>query len=331
MQASASILATLTALAGAVLIDATVARAEGPSDAEVLFREARTLAQAGNWALACPKFAESERLDPAPGTLLNLADCEEHYGTLVKAREHFRLAAAAFRQADKGRTVALNRAAGLQKRIAHLTLRLAPSVPPAAAVTLDGTAIDSATLGSVVDADPGSHEIVVSVRGHEDRKYSVPLADGATFEQMLDVGPLIPEPTLVVVPPTPPAAPPLPPPPSPPPPSQRGPVGLVLGGAGLASVIAGIATGVVAFSDTKTAKNECRDATRTCSLDGHNAAVHAQTFATVSDVTFIAGGVLVAAGAALWFTRPKEGAPPPIAFVPIVSPAGFGAVIERSF
>ena len=159
----------------------------------------------------------------------------------------------------------------------------------------------------------------------------MPLADGATFEQMLDVGPVIVEPTPVTPPPVAPLPPPVPPPPPPPPASQRGAVGIVLGGAGLASIVAGAVTAGVAFSDTRTAKNECSDATRTCSLDGHNAAVHAESFATASDVTFIAGGVLLAAGAALWFTRPKEGGPPPMAFVPVVSPAGVGAVLQRSF
>jgi hypothetical protein len=45
---------------------------------DVLFKDAKRLVAEGHVNDACPKFAESERLDPTPGTLLNLktrADC----------------------------------------------------------------------------------------------------------------------------------------------------------------------------------------------------------------------------------------------------------------
>lgn len=46
---------------------------------------ARGLVQKGDWAAACPKFEESERLDPGIGTLYHLADCYEHVGRLATA------------------------------------------------------------------------------------------------------------------------------------------------------------------------------------------------------------------------------------------------------
>src|SRR5580658_735634 len=127
MRRSALASSPLFAVAFALL--AASAHAAGDSEAETLFREGRNLARAGDWAAACPKFAESHRLDPAPGTLLNLADCEEHLGALVKAREHFKLAAFAFPKGEKGQQAAVQRAAALDKRVAHLTLRLGPGVP----------------------------------------------------------------------------------------------------------------------------------------------------------------------------------------------------------
>ena len=45
--------------------------------ADLAFREGRALLTEGNYDAACPKLEESQRLDPALGTLVNLAVCYE--------------------------------------------------------------------------------------------------------------------------------------------------------------------------------------------------------------------------------------------------------------
>jgi hypothetical protein len=333
----------------AVSLAAPVARAGGVTEAETLFREARKLAEAGDWASACPKFAESERLDPAPGTLLNLADCEEHFGALVKAREHFGLAASGFRQGEKGRAVAMERSAALDKRIAHLTLRLAPSVPPTVTVRNAGVIVDPAMLGQSIDSDPGGREIVVSLAGRVDRKYTVTLEEGAHKEQILELGDPVQAtvpPTVGVVPVPPTGVAPVGPGGETPagqtgavetPPQASSPKNTALVitflAAGGASLIAGGVTGVITMNDASTVRSNCILNTRTCSTQqGVDAGAQGQTMSIVSTITLIAGAALAGVGGYFLLFPPKGGASSTSAMlVPFVSPESAGVILRRSF
>jgi tetratricopeptide (TPR) repeat protein len=53
--------------------------------ADVLFNDARAAMAVKKFDVACEKFRESNRLDPAVGTLFNLANCEAQRGQLVTA------------------------------------------------------------------------------------------------------------------------------------------------------------------------------------------------------------------------------------------------------
>ena len=98
--------------------------------AEALFREARALMEEGKYAEACPKFRDSQRLDPGVGTLLNLARCYELNGQTASAWSRYGEAAAAARDAgQEGREQhAREQAARLEPTLSRIVLVVPESV-----------------------------------------------------------------------------------------------------------------------------------------------------------------------------------------------------------
>src|SRR5439155_15265716 len=72
------------------VLHAAVARAdaEPAAVAQALFEQARQDMKHGDYRAACPKLVESERIDPANGTLFNLMLCEEQLGKIASAWLH---------------------------------------------------------------------------------------------------------------------------------------------------------------------------------------------------------------------------------------------------
>ena len=158
----------------AILLSApALARAQTSAAAELAFRQGRKLMNEGRYQEACPKFAESQRLDPAPGTQLNLADCYEKLGHTASAWETFRAAetaATASGQTDFA-SEARKRAEALEPRLCKLAITAEEKID-GLEVQLDGQPA-TALIGSAAPIDPGEHTVEARAPGKKDWRQPV--------------------------------------------------------------------------------------------------------------------------------------------------------------
>lgn len=278
-------------LALALVADAGRALAAGrdPASAEALFRDGRAAFDRGDYAAAKARFAESQRLDPAPGTLLNLALAEEKLGELARAWQHVREALAEL-PADDRRPLAEKLLADLERRVPRLAVALAEGVPPGTRVRRDDVELQAGSMGVALPVDPGTHVVVVTAEGREEMRYVTTAHEGETERLVVGPGPRAvagDEP--------------------------RAPAsgtrwlgwGLVAGG-GAALAIGGVG-GLLAMSKKSEVDRHC-DAERVCDDQAFSAADRGKTYATIGTVGFVAGAALAGAGVVVLLTS-KPGGP----------------------
>jgi len=282
------------------------ARADGAdvATADTLFREGRLAAEAGDYALACPKFEESYRLDPAAGTLLNLGDCEENRGQLGRAWKHFRQLYDRLPATDDRKPIADARARAVELRAPKLRVVLSAAIP--ANVTRDDVVLSRAALGTSQPVDSGRHVIVVTAIGRREKRYEIVVADGEDKEISVSSGDPLEEtkpPVVVTVLP-------LPLPLGTPPPKDgnvQRTAAFVVGGVGIATFVTGSIFGVVALSRLSSANAGCTG--NVCAnQDAVNQFHGAQSFAIASDVTLGIGLALIGTAVFLALTAPHGSA-----------------------
>jgi hypothetical protein len=314
-----------TLVASALLALAAPARADDV--AEALYQEGRVAAQAKNWDLACAKLGASHEREPAPGTLLNLADCHEHLGKLATAQAEFAAVTRLFKPTDPRAGVARDRAAALEKRAPHLILRLQASAPAETSIVENGKPLDSALLGKSRAIDPGEHVLVVSAPGRVGQRVAVQLAEGETREIELAAGAPVAAPVLAPA-----AAAKTAPredssvPPSAPSSFPFRTVGFV----GLGVGVAGVAVGTVAGLLTLSAKNntDANCVATGCNPDGLAAESSGKTWSNVSSAAFVVGGVGLVTGAVMLIVAPSRSPRSAVGIAP--TRAGSGAVVDWS-
>lgn len=147
--------------------------------AEALFRSAKDAFAAGRVDDACRAFAESQRLDPGTGTLLNLAVCHERQGQLARAWSEFieaRAQAALVQRTDR---VALADAhiGAIEPRLARVVVT---GLPAGATVDLDGIVVGAVAAGDRLPVDPGQHVLTVRRAGQRPWRHEFAATGGAT-------------------------------------------------------------------------------------------------------------------------------------------------------
>jgi hypothetical protein len=314
-----------------VLACASNALADDKTTADVLFEEAQKLISAGRYSEACPKLAESQRLDPGIGTALYLGDCYEKVGRTASAWGSFREALSlAERAGDKRAAVAKRRADALEPILSRLTIKLDPGISPSSVhIERNDKRVAPIEIGLAIPVDPGDVTITAQAEGHErwETTVKVPEKNGA-IEVVVKLGPAIatPPPATVTPPPvtvTPTAK------SAPPPPGDRSSsltplriAGIGVGVVGLAAIGIGAGLAVSAKGTFDSAKQMGRcDMSDFCTPEGLELRAGARSTADVATVMFIAGGVLAAAGVTLFIVAPKKKS---AALLPIVAPGWAG-------
>jgi len=287
---------------------ARVAAASGDAQtAEALFQSGKEAMARGDLAVACARFSESVSIDPAAGSLLNLADCEERSGKVASALAHFQAARDRLRADDPRTSRAAERIAQLQGRAPRLTIVVQGGAPNASVIR-DETPLGAASLGVALPVDPGLHVLVLRAPGRAERREEVTLREGESR-------------TIELVPGAPTAS------------SDAAvaheesaggtqrTIGIVLGAGGLVAIAGGSVMGVLAKSTYDDAKSHCPAGPHACDASGVDGGDRAYGQATASTILFVAGGALVATGLTLFLTAPR------VAVTPVASEKQAGLAV----
>lgn len=315
---------TPTATASTPAVPQVGQNAQISATAEALFSEGRALLKDKKYSEACPKLAESLRLDPAIGTMLYLADCYEKNGQTASAWAMFNDAASAAHNANQGdrELKAKQRVDALAKKLVKLSIAPGPDNAGVADLEIkrDGVVIGSALFGTAVPVDPGDHKIEVTAPGKKTWSgvATVPSKAGSSvafvIPRLEDLPPPPPpEPTVTATAVVPPPAPTVtakatsaptptftaPPPPTGPDNSNVRTIGLVVGGVGVAGLaVAGVLGGLAKSKNDEALAKYC-DQDNCTDEKGIVLTNDAKTLAIGSTVGFVLGGVTLATGAVL--------------------------------
>jgi hypothetical protein len=306
--------------------------------AESLFREGKRLSNEHKFAEACPKFAESYKLDPGLGTQLNLAICHESEGKPATAWAEFSEAMSrAKREGDNERAqLAEEHMRALEPKLPHVTIALAPGAAvPGLVIKFDTRELSSAAMGLQIPVDPGKHVLEASAPGKETATQtfdtpSTPTTLAVTVPALKDSAsaavPVAQAPVAAVAAAPVAAAPSAPQPPQPSS-SSGSNTGAIVSGVVTGAFVAGAVVTGVLYSSKRSDYNDANASGDPSRFDKRDSA---QTLGTVNAV--LVGGALVSAGFFVYFLASggKHESPPSSArlrLTPLVTPQLAGLML----
>src|SRR5512143_835447 len=297
-----------------LLLGSTAAVLAQSADGAKLFEEGRALAKDGKYVEACDKFAKSLELDPAPGTKLNYGDCHEHLGHLAQAYRLFVDVAQADKTANPDRAkFAQERADALEGKLGTVVVKLAAPDAAGTSVTIAGRIVPVA--GEIREmVDPG--DVTIEVNAPNAAPFSRTAAAKAGATVVVDV----PAPSIQIEPAT-----------------QSTTVrrhtnvviAYTLGGVGAASLATGVVMGLVGRSryNAQIDNGNCSNTSPpVCNPDGYKVQGEAITLANVGTVFGIAGLAMIAGGAIVFLTAPRD-----LVITPTASTQSAGLTVVGTF
>jgi len=315
--------------------------------AERLFEQAKEQLRANRVSAACESFAESQRLDPGSGTLLNLAACHEQEGKLASSWVEFREALPAIRRENRPDRLsfALDHLAVIEPKLAYLTL-MVPELPggPAPTIRLDGRDLGPAAWNVPIPVDEGWHEAVaqapgggpwratIRIHNGDHRVLSLPTQVAADGVAVRDDGAPEPHPPAVSASP---AADRRQDVSASSPSRARLAVAAVLGGAGLVSLGVGTYAAVHAARLWRDRNQACQG--DRCTTEGLRLGDRASTSATVATWTLGGGALAAAVAAGLWLWPSRDASangtstPTTTPIATLTVAAGWGVALEGAF
>jgi len=328
-------------LAAAAALVVSPCLAQDSAAAEALFTKALTHMEAKQYESACPMIAESYRLDPRPGTLFTLAECEANAGKVASAIAHYSDYLQVFtrmpsdqraRQLDRDR-VAAEQIAKLQPQVPQLVLTLPAKAPPGTLVRRGDVQLRRPSLGIPLPVDPGEHVVTTQAPGGPLKTVRITIGPGETKHVELEVD--LP----AAVAPSEPngqakaAGPPLPSW------SRQGPEkdrvesgpgpqrmwAYILGGLALEGLAVGTVTGLMAWDKKSVINRECDG--NVCSPDGKDAGTSAHTLGTLSTISFSVGAAALAGATVLWLTDPSTKRRESTGITPIMTGSQHGGLV----
>jgi hypothetical protein len=331
----------LTSILVACLLHAGTALAEASAQekalASRLFDDASKLMAAGQAVSACPKYAESQRLDPQLGTLLHLGECYVKLGKTASAWASFKEAADIAAQRNDPRADKIReRLAALEKTLSNLVIVVADSEPATLEVRQDGALVGKAGWGTPIPVDPGEHKISATAPGAKAREVTTTVAgNGQTATVSLPPIEYLPTgapaqasgSTPTATQSTPGATPAATPSEGA---SHRKLAALVVGGVGVVGLGVGAAFGLMVKPTYDKSAAHCTG--NNCDATGHSDRQSAFSKAEVSNIAFGVGAAALLGGVVLWLTAPKEHATESATLItPLLGPRVALVSVQRSW